>query len=590
MVTSIFHPFLRVRAGTPWLVAAALACASTHAFANKLFTVGGDAGCSFSDLQQAIDASTASDFNSILVARNFTYSGQHLVIDGKIINILGGLEECGGSVYGAPIQITGTSGQSVIEIEGDSQVFLSNLDLSGADLDGSHKGGGIYFGGAGSLELAGVSVHDNRAGYGGGIDMSPSGAATLTLISSLIANNVASGQGGGIRLEGSTVLDADPNTFITGNVASGQDDIGFGGGIELVGPASANINANLNNNTATYGGGVAALASGQDDATVNLYSASANVAALYGNHATATGGGIYLKSSRDGATSTLCANDFVIDANTAANGAAIYADEDGGHGSTAYLNSSACAPPSDAVPCATGPLCNEVADNIASDAGSAAVVIQSNGALFADRFAARRNQAGRLIELIADTDLGSVILQDCLLADNVLTSNLLWGSGGAADTAMFVHSCTLTHNQLGSAAPVIYADVSRLEITGSIIDQPQQQQSLAFTGSADDLFTQYVLTNDTSSFVSGPGILAGTPTFVDAASGDYHLQRSSPGVDVAPEIDGIDLDGNPRTVDLLDIVNGFGAVDLGAYEIQTQLPPSSCSVADTIFCNGFEDL
>ena len=135
MIRSIVHPFLRARAAAPWLAAAAFACASPLALANKLFTVGGDAACSFSDLQQAIDASDATDFNSILIARDFTYSGQHLVVNGQIINFLGGLETCDGKVFGDPIPITGTSGHSVIEIEGDSQVYLSKLDISGADLD-----------------------------------------------------------------------------------------------------------------------------------------------------------------------------------------------------------------------------------------------------------------------------------------------------------------------------------------------------------------------------------------------------------------------------------------------------------------------
>jgi hypothetical protein len=587
ITSSVFRINLGKRAIASWLAAIALACVSTQAFAFKLFTVGGDA-CSFTSIQDAINAATDSDGNSILVARNFTYSNQHLVISDRNINILGGLETCDGSVYGAPIQITGEAGHSVIEIEGNSQVYLSNLDISGADLDGSHKGGGIYFGGSGSLELAGVSVHDNRAGYGGGIDMSPSAASTLTLISSVISANTASGQGGGIRLEGPSTLNSDTNTFITGNVATGQDDIGFGGGIEMVGPAVANINSNLNNNTATYGGGIAALASGSSNTQVNLYTTSANVTALYGNHATATGGGIYLKSSNTGATASFCANNFVVDANTATNGAAIYADEDSGHGSAVYLNSSLCLPPSGSVACTTGPLCNEIADNIASDAGSATVLIQSNGSLFANRFAARRNQAGRLMELIADTAIGSMVLDECLLTDNSLTSNLLWGAGAASDTVLFLHNCTVSHNGLGSTDPVIYADVTRLEITDSIIDQPSQVQTYAFTGIADNLFTQYVLTNNTSAFGAGIGIMQGTPVFVDATNGDYHQQRTSPGVDVAPAVDGVDLDGNPRTVDLLDITNLFGPADLGAYEIQTQLPPSACTVSDTIFCNGFE--
>ncbi len=568
--------------------AALCVLASTHAFGFKLLTVGGD-NCSFTSLQSAIDAATDTDGNSILVARNFTYSNQHLLISGRTVNILGGLETCNGSVYGAPIDITGEAGHSVIEIEGNSQVYLSNLVISGADLDGAHKGGGIYFGGAGSLQLAGVTVRGNRAGYGGGIDMSPSGAATLTLTSSVISLNTASGQGGGIRLEGPSTLFADANSYITGNIATGVDDIGFGGGIELVGPATANVNSNLNNNTALYGGGIAALASGSSgNAQVNFYSTSGGAATLYGNTATASGGGVYIKSSRDGATATFCANDFAIDANNAVTGAAIHADDDSGIGSLVYLNSSACTPPPGAVACATGPFCNEIADNVASGSGAATVLVQSNGTLFGERFAARRNQAGRLMELIADTQLASIVLTNCLLADNTLTSNLLWGAGGAPATVLFVHSCTLSHNTLGSSDPVIYADVGRFELTGSIVDQPAQTQTYAFTGNSQFLFTQYVLTNNTSAFNGGTGIMQGTPLFVDAANGDYHQQRTSLGVDIAPTIAGVDLDGNPRTVDLLDISNVFGPTDLGAYEIQTQLPPSACSVSDTIFCNGFE--
>jgi len=589
MATSILHRLPRTHAVVPWLAAAALVCAAPLASANKLFTVGGDAACNFHDLQQAIDASDATDFNSILVARNFNYSGQHLVIDGQIINFLGGLETCDGQTYGDPIAITGDSGsgQAVFEIRGNSQVYMSKLDISGADRDGNQKGGGISFIGTGSLQLVNVSVHDNRAGYGGGIDMSPSGAATLTLTASLVADNVASGQGGGIRLEGSSQLVADTNSYITGNTAAGTDDIGYGGGIEVVGPASATVNANLNSNSATYGGGIAALAAGDSGTYVNLYSTSGNVAALYGNAATAAGGGIYLKSSREGSIASLCANDFVIDQNTARNGSAIYADEDSGHGSVVYLNSSLCQRPPDGVACTSGPLCNEIADNTSSDDGSATVLMQSNGALFADRFAARRNHGGRLVALIADTDIASAVLENCLLADNVMTSNLLWGNGGADDTDLFVHGCTLTHNTLGSADPVIFANVHRLEVTDSIIDQTPTA-SLVFNGPSDQLFTQYVLTNDTGSFTGGLGILFGAPLFIDAANGDYHLQRSSPGVDEAPATDGLDLDGNARTVDLTDVGDDFGPTDLGAFEIQTQLPPSGCSVDDTVFCNGFE--
>jgi hypothetical protein len=587
----------------PLTLCAALCAASSALAAGAasdgfaVYTVGGDASCGYTSIQDAIDAAKAHPGEDyIFIAQNRTYANQVLVVTDDDVIIEGGFPSCDVFDNGANTTlIGGTSGHSIFEIEGNSQVALWNMELTGASMDTGHKGGAIYFGGAGSLSLMNDWIHDNTSGYGGAFAVNPSGPTSVSMLKNLIIGpNTALVQGGAIRIEGQTTVTAgwnagEPPIYIGGNVALGEGDIAAGGGIQVVGPASFNGSARIHDNSASYGGGIAVYAHDGDAATVNLYTTDpGNAVQVASNHAGNTGGGIYLKSSSDGALASICANDFSIDANTAANGAAIYADVNDGHGSAAYLNSSVCTPPAPALPCTSGPLCNEIDDNVASDPGSAAVLIQSNGSLFADRFAARRNQAGRLIELVADAELGSMILEDCLLADNSLTSNLLWGNGAAANTPMFVHSCTLTHNQLGSSDPVIYADVSRLEITSSIIDQPQQQLSLAFTGSADNLFTQYVLTNDTRSFVNGPGIVAGTPLFVDAANADYHLQRNSPGVDFAPEIDGVDLDGNPRTVDLLDIANMFGPMDLGAYEIQTQLPPPGCAVADTIYCNGFE--
>jgi hypothetical protein len=577
------------RAMVSWLTMIALTCLSTHAFAFNTFTVGGD-NCNFTSLQDAINASTAGDGNTIFVAHNYTYSGQHLLIQDRKVNILGGYKSCAGDLDSSPTPISGTTGHSVFEIEGNSTVYMSLLTISGADLDGSHKGGGIYFGGSGSLEIVSSTITGNRAGYGGGIDMSPSGAATLTLLGSVISLNTASGQGGGIRLEGQSVLTVDNGTYITGNQATGADDIAYGGGIELVGPATANINGNLNNNTALYGGGVAALASDSGNVRVNLYSTNGDAATLYGNHGTSLGGGVYLKSSRNGPTASLCAKDFAIDANDAGNGAAIFADSDSGHGSAVYLNSPSCSVPDGAIACPAGSACNRIISNVSSQSGSATVLINSAGLMYANRFAARSNTSGRLISLIADTSIASVILDECLLVDNSLTSNLLWGNGGASDTVLFVHSCTMSHNTLGSSDPVIYANVGRLEITSSIIDQPAQTKSYDFTGIAANLFTQYVLTNNTSAFAQGAiDIIQGTPEFVDQPNGDYHEQRTSPSVDVAPSsADSTDLDGNPRSVDQFDVPNIAGPVDLGAYEIQTAAPPGSCLVSDTIFCNGFE--
>lgn len=107
---------------------------------------------------------------------------------------------------------------------------------------------------------------------------------------------------------------------------------------------------------------------------------------------------------------------------------------------------------------------------------------------------------------------------------------------------------------------------------------------MRFSGAPDAYpTTRYVLTTDPSGFVGGSGIVSGIPLFADALNGDCHLMRNSPGVDFAPKVDGIDLDGNPRAVDLTDVPDVSGPEDLGAYEIQAQ-----SELPDPIFHNGFD--
>ena len=83
------------------------------------------------------------------------------------------------------------------------------------------------------------------------------------------------------------------------------------------------------------------------------------------------------------------------------------------------------------------------------------------------------------------------------------------------------------------------------------------------------------------------------PVFVDPANGDYHLKATSLGVDFAPPPpiappgpDTIDLDGNPRDVDLAFAGDVFGTRDLGAYELQNGF--RECGAQDSVFCDGFD--
>jgi hypothetical protein len=593
-----------------WASAATALSLTTTAHAGfAVYTVGGDANCGYTSIQAAIDDAKAHPGEDyIFIAQNRTYASQQLVVTDDDVIIEGGFPDCGVFDNGsATTLISGTTDHSIFEIEGNSNVALWNMELTGASLRVDQKGGAIYFGGAGHLSLMNDWIHDNIAGYGGAFAVNPSGPTSVDMLKNLIIGpNTARVQGGAIRIEGQTTVTAgwsagEPPIYIGGNVALGQGDSASGGGIEVVGPASFAGSVRIHDNTADYGGAFAVYAHDGDAATVNLYTTDAgNPVQLAANHAKNTGGAIYLKSSDGGAPAAACLQDFQVQQNTAQNGSAFYSDVNNGIGAVVDLNGAfSCQPPSGAVACAAEVPCNDISGNVSQDtAGNptngATVLVQSGGEFSGQRFAARGNHGGSLVQFIADAGLSQfaqdyVDLHDCLLADNVESGTpgtLVDASGGHAQTMVELRNCTIANNTL-DAASVVHADVNTAVITDSIFAQPGKL-SLDFPGDPANLTTAYVLSGETTSLGNGTGIEQGTPSFVDATNGDYHLVRTSAGVDVAPFQDGVDLDGGNRSIDLSDIENDFGPTDLGAYEIPTQLPPASCSTADTIFCDGFE--
>ncbi|MGA9420743.1 MAG: hypothetical protein WBW61_00140, partial [Rhodanobacteraceae bacterium] len=387
---------------------------------------------------------------------------------------------------------------------------------------------------------------------------------------------------------------------------------GYGGGIEVLGPARADIgspgyngSAVIQFNDAQYGGGIAALAvnDSDQDAIVRVFTTDANnPVQIADNGASATGGGVYLKpNSGSSSGSTLCAYDFRMHDNVAQEGAAIYADEDFDGftfiGDTVAINIatfSECvtpeAPPAlGAVACAAGVPCNEIKGNVAADAtgqptAGSTILVQSGGTLDADRFSMRGNSGAHVLRQVSDAP-GHVGLRNCLLAGNTLTQELIAKTDGN-DAYLGIDSCTIAGDQIG--APYAFLAPGSFGLRNSIIDQPG-------TATVDPAITDpnsvaYVLTNDGSTLPDTVYVQEGEPTFVDPANGDYHLVPTSLGVDSAPmETNGTptDLDRKRRVVDLPNVPDNFGPMDLGAYEIQLDTV-LGCANADTIFCDGFE--
>ena len=590
-----------------WLIlpvscALAGACGSAAAF--QVFKVGGDADCPYPSIQAAVDAAAATPgADYVWIAMNGSYAGENVqVSDADGVIIVGGLVDCDDidvDTRMTTVSGAGNDGSAVFTIRGHSSVKLQNLLITGAARDGDANGGAVDFDGSGDLEIELSSITQNSAGYGAGVNAKGDGGHLDVVLedNTLVLGNTAQTSGGGVRVEGDTRLYVDdPEIMIGFNHAL----TGIGGGVEVIGPAEAEIGSSGYNggaviqfNDAVHGGGIAAAASESNDtAHVYLFTTDpANPVQVSDNFASATGGGIYLKPHTDTLDFGLAmfeAADFRINDNIALEGSAIYGDEDyniiaGYVGSDVILNSTES--PALGVPCAPGVPCNEIRGNIAEDANAnptdgATILMQSCSAIYATRTLFSGNRGGYLIRAFGDQG-AHVDLRQSVAAQNTVAHDLINFAPTSQFSTVTLHGSTIVDNTIGSDY-VVYADAESSEITDSIIDQ-LGTQTIAYTGS---LTAAYVLTNNASTLAGGTAIVDGEPDYVDRANGDYHLQRSSFGVDFAPAEEGVDRDGNPRTVDLIDLPNGPGPLDLGAYEIQNQI--ASCAVGDTIYCDGFD--
>lgn len=582
---------------------AAATCVPGGAYIRYVGDTASDAQCTDNDIQSAID-NTECPNTVIVITGEHTYTAQHLDINGKSLTLKATECSCGLCFEPPPptsplitISGAGHSGDSVLYIHGTSNVTLQYLSIEGgSNLTG--YGGGIHFDGTGSLVLDTTTIRNNVAAYGGGINFTGSGGfAGLTLLGyTLVINNSAASSGGGIRIDGQSYMSAlYDNTLIALNHAPD----GYGGGINVVGPARADIGSPglgtlgvVYSNDAQYGGGIAITGGSHldDDAEVQLFTTDPLRAVhVSDNFASSSGGAFYLKGYVGFpalSAARLCAFDFRIDDNAAPEGSALHADYDSdpivemGSGIALNRDGGCTGLPPSARRCAAGVLCNTINGNHATDAAGGATLgatirVGDDSSLSGDRFAMQRNEGGYAIRSSSFANAAN-----CLLTNNQLTRQLL--STGSGD--LEVLNCTLANNAILST-DTIHAE-GPLILADSIIDQPGNL-ALAYSGGASDLHVRYVLSTDISTLPVVDGIMAGAPTYVDAANADYHLQLTSLGIDYAPwsASDGRDLDGLSRNQDLLEADNLWGVRDLGAYERQRTF---ACGVSDTIFCDGFD--
>ncbi len=203
------------------------------------------------------------------------------------------------------VQIVGSVG-SVFEIRTAGVVTLSQLTLrngTGTDTGIANRGGGIYLGNGGNLQLTDVRITLNHAFDGGGLWVGQDAVATgvNVQIDHNLANNPVVGQGGGVVLDrrgrltltassvveneadvgGGLWLGIDAVVTGTGSTVTGNVATLTGGGVSATRGGATLIGLTVADNEAATGGGV-------DIAAGELFQVM-----ITGNEATLRGGGVH---------------------------------------------------------------------------------------------------------------------------------------------------------------------------------------------------------------------------------------------------------------------------------------------------------
>jgi hypothetical protein len=582
------------------LIALAL-LAGTQAVA-AVYKVGPatDSQCTHTTLAAAITSAVANPgADTIRITNSQPYLNQALTISSNDdLEIIGGFLGCSRATPepGVKIVIDGANA-SVLRILGNGRVTMRNLEISGGNAVGGSEGGGIYFQGNGTLDIADSAIINNIAGYGGGIYARGTAVAAELLIGAnvTIASNTARYSGGGVYIDQLEMAMREPNSAIAFNTAQGMGDGGYGGGLTIraaglsayayVGTSGIADLGAIFGNEARYGGGVAVVGGDSLEYTesqLQMFTTDIEQpGSIRDNFASVAGGGVFIAGYSDLAGSVDASANFSnarLDDNRAPRGAAAFADSLGSIDFNYYGSF-----PSGAVSCQPGALCGGIVGNETENANGdpvdGAVIEVASGGFTANVFyfgppvfsaprggiEIRGNRGG---QLIGGTGDGQVLIHNVLVTDNTVTADLLSTSN---DGSITIRDSTIAGNTI-TAPHIIWG--SDIAVHGTILWQPGKT-SLA--GPRTTLDISDTLADETISLGGPPAAYYAPPRFRDPARGDYGLRAASPAVDFrAPrseeQAEDLDVFANRRNRDLLFIPDASGTIDLGAIELTTSFP------------------
>lgn len=613
--------------------------AFTQARADIDVRVGSGAGCNVATIQAAINsASPVNGITNIKISRNLTYTGQQLNITSRNVRLIGGYANCtqiDPDTTRTVVSGAGGSANTVITVLGTSgAVGFYNLEIIAGDevTNNTGKGGGVAIGGGphALIYFENTWIHDNQAGYGGGIWVENENSSNANDVfvrigdnTRIYANYGAYG-GGGIWCRNAKVnmtgsVNATIGTAIYQNTTAGTVNStvinGSGGGIRaencvmnIATRSNISLLGTISQNIAGGNGGGISVSG--ERAKINLYTQDAGrPTSIVQNEAGGVGGGIDIGSS-----ATVNAYDVIVGSNTArvGGGGISMFDNDDDPAATVVMTHSlvgapnvAGSPEGVAVNCNATQHCNRISGNAAiatngtRQPGAAARVsadntIATNGSraeLTLSGTEISSNEGESLVRLYlgGDNSFSEAQLDGTLVIGNIVTGTLLHNPD---DEFRFVGylgiiNATIAGNTIGGTDVIRTADNYRLR--NSIVWQPGKRVLNVLNASASAAKIDYLLASDLLGIPASTHNLVADPQFVNAVTGDYRLRLGSPAIDYAPLFTDLSsvtyrgtADNLERVVDLGSVSNEFGAQDLGAYERQF-----ACA-EDTIFCNGFE--
>lgn len=543
--------------------------------AAAVLTVGQTgATCDAPTIEAAIAmAVQLGDHNELRITRDVAggaWLEQHLYVEDLDLDIVGGFDTCDDDSPTGRTEMLTRDGEPlpVLTIRGASSVGLQGMVISGGSGSDTYPGGGIDFRGSGSLTLAEVALISNgRVGMGSHsaalVFNGASGGATLRFLDNVsISDNLSTGVHmlGNARLvthgRGNTISRNGQHGLLLEDVANvdiGGTD-GMFSGNQQWGVVSA------------QGGGLVG-----EPRTSRIYS----IDPLRPLQFSANGQGAIamLGSTADVSHHRLCTKNIRIIEHTPAAAPGFGLIHLEGSSVDLAMNTGCNFPPEADIDCAPE-VCNLIGGN-SRPADGALVQVSHAAAATVDRVVFQGNVASSIVAANVGTFPSDSRLEvrNSLIVGNVLVNTAIFSGNGAR---VIADGLTVADN-LGTFMQSLYsADPAEFTIADSIVDQAQDV--LFVDGSTATTHLDRVLARNRSGIDGDDTVIIGEPTYVVDT---YRLTPDSPGIDQAPESGGLDLEGNARTVDTVEIPDGDGPRDLGAYELQTRS-------LEYIFADGLE--